>query len=132
MRKFMLLIFVVGAALPQLAGAGENEGQVLGNWDSLRASYLIHSGGATYPEPPTKEDRTLTVLFEGKAAKEVFDLIGPDSKEKCSPEKRDRERNKKGISCVYTAKLNGPNDFHYRCWLGVDLRSGDANVRISC
>jgi hypothetical protein len=84
MRKLMMPILAVGAVLTQLAQAGESEGQVLGQWDPVRAFYLIHSGGATYPEPPTKVDRTLTVLIEGKAAKEVFDLMGPDEKLTCS------------------------------------------------
>jgi len=132
MRKLTLLIFAANAAFSQLACAGESEGQVLGQWDSLRASYIIHSGGATYPEPPKQADRALTVHFGGKAAKEVFDLIGPDAAVKCSPETRDRERSKKGVTCTYTAQLNDPKDNHYRCWIGIDLRTGDGDVRVSC
>jgi hypothetical protein len=132
MRNLTLMIFSVGAVLSQLASAGENEGQVLGQWDPMRASYLIHSKGATYPEPPTNADRALTVHFEGKAAKEVFDLIGPDAPVKCSSEKRDRERRKKGVMCIYTDQLNDPKDFHYTCWVGINLRTGDGDVRVSC
>jgi hypothetical protein len=132
MRKLMMPILAASAVLTQPAQAGESEGQVLGQWDPIRASYLIHSGGATYPEPPTKADRALTILIEGKAAKEVFDLMGPDEKVTCSSEKGDRERRNKGACCVYTAKLNNPKDFHYRCWIGVNLRTGDGDVRVSC
>lgn len=131
MRKLTLLIFAAGA-LSQGACAGEKEGQVLGNWDSIRAQYIIHSGGATYPEPPTKADRALTVLFEGKPAKEVFDLMGPDATVKCSSEKGDRERRSKGAWCTYAEKLNDPKDFHYRCWIGINLRTGDGDMRVSC
>jgi hypothetical protein len=132
MVKLTLLIVAASATWPLLAGAEEPEGQVLGQWDAVQARYLIHSGGATYPEPPTKTDRALTILIEGKSAKEVFDLIGPDAKEGCSSDAGDRERNKKGVSCVYTAKLNDPKDFHYRCWVGINLRTGDGDVRVSC
>jgi hypothetical protein len=130
MRKLTLLILVASAGLSLLAYAGENEG--LGQWDKLQASYMIHSGGTAYAEPPTKADSALSVHFEGKAAKEVFDQIGPDVKVKCSPEKRDRERSKKGVSCTYTARLNDPKDFHYTCWIGINLRSGEGDVRASC
>jgi hypothetical protein len=132
MRNVMLLIFATGASLSLLAYGGESEGQGLGQWEKLPASYMIHSGGTAYAEPPTKADSALTVHFEGKAAKEVFDQIGPDVKVKCSPEKRDRERRKKGVSCIYTAQLNSPSDFHYTCWVGINLRTGDGDVRVSC
>jgi hypothetical protein len=93
---------------------------------------MVHSGGTAYAEPPTKADSALSVHFEGKAAKDVFDQIGPDLKVKCSLEKRDRERTKKGVSCIYTAQLNDPKDFHYTCWIGINLRSGEGDVRVSC
>jgi hypothetical protein len=132
MYKLALLMFAAGAVLPLIARAEENKSQVLGQWDQIQARYIIHSGGATYAEPPTQTDRALTVLIEGKPAKEVFDLIGPDAKETCSSEPGDRERNKKGVSCVYTAKLNDPRDSHYSCWIGINLRTGDGDVRVSC
>jgi hypothetical protein len=132
MRKTTLLMLAAGAALTHFAYASEIDDKVLGQWDPIRAYYLIHSGGATYPEPPTKDDRALTLLFEGKAAKEVFDRIGPDAKATCSSEKGDRERRNKGVSCTYTAQLNDPKDYHYRCWIGINLRTGDGDVRISC
>jgi hypothetical protein len=131
MRTLTLLILVASAgSLP--AYGGENEGPGLGQWNKLQGSYMIHSGGTAYAEPPTKGDSALSVHFEGKAAKEVFDQIGPDLKVKCSPEKRDRERSKKGVSCIYTAQLNDPKDFHYTCWIGINLRSGEGDVRASC
>jgi hypothetical protein len=132
MYKPTLLLFAAGIALSEFANAGEGESQVSAGWNPMRANYMIHSGGATYPEPPTNADRALTVHFEGKAAKEVFDQIGPDAKVKCSSEKGDRERRKNGVSCVYTAHLNDPRDFHYTCWVGINLRTGDGDVRISC
>jgi hypothetical protein len=133
MYKLSLLIFAAGAVLPLLSSAQESAAQEeLGQWDPVPARYLIHSRGASYPEPPTKTDRALTLLIEGKAAKQVFDLIGPDAKDRCGTDPGDRERNKKGVSCVYSAKLNDPRDVHYRCWIGINLRTGEGDVRVSC
>lgn len=132
MHKLTLPMFVACAALSLLAHAGENGKKALGEWDTLRGSYMIHSGGTAYAEPPTKADSALTVHFEGEAAKNVFDQIGPDAKVKCSSESGDRERSKKGVSCIYTAKLNDLKESHYTCWVGINLRTGDGDVRVSC
>lgn len=112
--------------------ASQTEDALPDQWPALHASYIVHSEGASYPEPPTKTDRAITLHFDGKPAKEVFDLIGPDAKVKCSSEARDRERRKKGVSCIYTAQLNDPKDSHYTCWIGIDLRTGEGDVRVSC
>lgn len=130
MHKLFRSMFLPMVLLPLHANADETRG--LGKWDKLQGSYMIHSGGTAYAELPTKSDRALSILLEGKAAKEVFDQIGPDSKVKCSTEKGDRERRNKGVSCSYTARLDHPKDFHYRCWVGINLRSGDGDVRVSC
>ena len=131
MRKTNLFLICGLAAVCRLSVAGEDDGQP-GQWDAVRAKYIIHSGSATYAEPPTKSDRALTVLIDGNAAKEVFDLIGPDAHPQCSPDNRDRERRRKGVECTYTAQLNDPKDSHYRCWIGINLRTGDGDVRVAC
>ena len=132
MRKLTLLIWAACAGCSELAHAEQKGKGSLGNWEELQTSYMIHSGGTAYAEPPTKADSALSVYFEGKAAKEVFDQIGPDAEVKCSSEKLDRARSKKGISCIYTAQLNNPKDFHYTCWIGINLRTGDGDARVRC
>lgn len=126
MHKFRLLIFGASAACALLANAGGGE------WDSLQARYLIHSQTATYPEAPTKNDRVLTVVIDGKAAKELFALVGPDSQPICSSEKGDRARRKKGVDCIYTAQDATSKEGPYRCWIGLNLRTGEGDVRVSC
>lgn len=126
MRKSAWFICSTGAACSLLAYAGG------GDWQPLRARYIIHSETATYPAAPTRTDRVLTVAIEGQGAKELFDLVGPDSQLSCSSEKGDRERRKKGVECSYSAKLIGPGDSHYRCWVGLNLRTGNGDVRVSC
>ncbi|UMR31052.1 hypothetical protein MJ904_01960 [Massilia sp. MB5] len=131
MYKLALMILSAATITLSLPASANDDGQE-GEWTQLRARYLIHSGSATYPEAPTKMDRVLTVVIEGKAAKEIFDLIGPNASPQCSPDKRDKERRKKGVECIYTAQLDDPKDFHYRCWIGIDLRTGDGDARIAC
>lgn len=126
MRKFGWLILGASSAFALLAHAGGGE------WDLLQARYLIHSQTATYPEAPTKADRVLTVVIDGKAAKELFDLSGPDSQQVCSSEKGDRARRKKGVNCIYTAQDTKSKEGPYRCWIGLNLRTGEGDVRVSC
>ena len=106
MRKLMLLIFV---GLCQ-----------------------IHSGGIACAKLPTKDDSALSVAFEGESAKQVFDQIGPDVKRVCDDAKGYRERREKSTFCTYTPRLENPDDSHYQCRIGINLRTGEDNVRASC
>ncbi len=126
MRTFKWVISGAVAVLAIGAQAGDGE------WNVLNARYLIHSQTVTYPATATKVDRVFTVVIDGRAAKELFELNGPDVREVCGGEKGDRARRKKGVDCVYSAQdvksKNGP----YRCWIGLNLRTGDGDVRVSC
>lgn len=131
MRKFTCLVFF---GLCQLASAGESEKKphVLNQWNEVQASYKIHSGNTAYSEVPTTTDSAFTLAFRDEAAKQLFDQIGPDMKDGCSDAKGDRERRKKGVFCTYTARLENPKNAHYRCWIGIDLRTGEGDVRVPC
>lgn len=131
MRKMTLFMFV---GLCQVASAGEAQKKYheLNEWNDFQASYKIHSGNTAYSEPPTKADSAITVAFRDEAAKQLFDQIGPDVKDGCSATKGYRERRKKGAFCTYTPRLENPANAHYRCWIGIDLRTGEGDVRVSC
>ena len=131
MRKLMLPILV---GLCRLANADESDKQLheLNQWSSLQAKYKIHSGNTAYSEPPTKDDSVLTVVFRDEAARQVFEQIGPDVQPACSDAKGNRVREKKGVYCSYTARLENPANSHYRCWIGIDLRTGEGDVRVTC
>ena len=106
----------------------------LGTWQPLQdARYKIFSGETVaYGEAPTATDRKLSIVVKGQAAKEIFDSIGPDAHETCSSEKGDRERTKGSVQCMYTAKdVNAPGK-GYRCWIGVNLISGQGIPTVSC
>lgn len=131
MRKLMLLILSI---VFQLASANSNEKKPheLNAWNPLNADYKIHAGNTAYSEPPTKIDRALTVAFENEAAKQLFEQIGPDIKPVCDDTKGYRERRKKGAFCSYTDRLENPANAHYRCWIGINLRTGEGDVRVPC
>jgi hypothetical protein len=131
MRKITLLLLI---CMNQAAVAGQEEKprHEINQWNEFQARYKIHSGGAAYSEPPTKADGVITVAFRDEAAKQLFDQIGPDVKDTCSSDQGDRERRRKGAYCTYTARLHNPANAHYRCWIGIDLRTGEGDVRVSC
>jgi len=132
MRKSTLFVLV---ALCQAAnaGPGEKTPHALNRWNPLPAEYKIHSGNTAYSELPTKADSAITVAFKGEAARQVFEQIGPDVKDSCAASgKGDRERRKKGVACLYETQLDSATDSHYRCWIGIDLRTGESDMRVPC
>jgi len=131
MRKLTLLVLV---GFCQLASAGESETKPheLNEWNPLQANYKIHSGGTAYSEPPTKDDSVFTAAFKDEAARQVFEQIGPDVKSVCNDAPGYRVREKKGVYCSYAARLENPKNSHYRCWIGINLRTGESDVRVSC
>lgn len=131
MKNFLILGLAANAIL-WLPVQGAEGNQASSDWKPLKAQYLVHSGHATYADPPSRTHSAITVAFEGKAAKEVFDQMGPDAKARYSPEDGDRERRNKGALCIYTAKIDSPSDYHYRCWIGINLRTGEGNQGVSC
>lgn len=132
MRKRILLILGAATVTLSIARAADLSSDPFGLWKSFPAIYKIHSGSVADRTPPTATDRMLTILIDGKEAKEIFDSIGPDSREACGSENGDRTRAKKGLYCTYEAKLNDPKDSHYRCWIGVNLRTGDTEQTVPC
>jgi len=134
MRKTTTLLALGAATIAlSLARAADPSSDPYGLWKPLQgALYKVHSGIVSDRTPPTASDRKLTVLVDGKTAKEIFDALGPDLPDTCSGEQGDRMRDKKGIHCSYTAQDKGTKDGPYRCWIGLDLRSGDSIGTVSC
>ncbi|MBQ5948089.1 hypothetical protein [Massilia sp. ST3] len=102
-------------------------------WKSIPgAIYLIHGGTLADRQLPSAGDRKLSILIDGPPAKEMFDAIGPDLPETCSGAKGDRARDKKGGHCSYSAQDKASKEGPYRCWIGIDLRTGDSVGTVSC
>lgn len=129
----LILGAAAGALAISAAFAVDLSGDPYGLWKPLKgAAYKLHAGLVADAAPPTAADRRLTILVDGAAAKEVFDAIGPDEAETCSGAKGDRHRRKKGIVCFYTAQDANDKDGPYRCWIGLNMRTGDTIGTISC
>jgi hypothetical protein len=131
-KRSLLISACASVVMLSVASAADTSSDPSGLWKKFPAIYKIHSGSVADRTPPTSTDRMLTVLIDGKAAKEVFDSIGPDILDMCSDEKGNRTRAKRGLYCSYDAKLNDPKDTPYRCWIGVNLRTGNTEQTISC
>src|SRR5438128_1003774 len=103
MRAILYLVLGATTAIAlTFAHAADPSSDPYGLWKSLQgAMYKIHSGSVADRTPPTAQDRMLTFLVDGKAAKEVFDSIGPDVQPVCSGANGDRDRRRKGIYCNY-------------------------------
>lgn len=127
------LLFCAAAAALSLSHAADLSGDPSGLWKPVAAIYKVHSGDIADRAPATTNDRALTIHIDGKAAKDIFESMGgPDDPPTCVQEKGDRERRRKGLYCTYTASDVRDKDGPYRCWVGVNLRTGDSTPTIGC
>lgn len=125
-RSFALLL--LAAAVPASHAA-----EPINGWKPLRgAIYLVHGGSLADRQPATPSDSKLSIAIDGQPARELFGSIGPDLPTTCTDAKGDRAREKKGITCIYTASDKATKDGPYRCWIGIDLRTGDSIGTVSC
>jgi len=131
MRLTTPVICLAIAALVPFAVAGV-PGDPSGLWRPFAGVYKIHSGGVADRVPPTPQDGRLTINFDGKTAEEVFDSLGPDLATTCSGETADRARQKKGITCAYTAQDAQSREGPYRCWISLNLKTGESIPTSSC
>ncbi|WP_229474833.1 hypothetical protein [Pseudoduganella lurida] len=95
----------------------------------LQATYSIYAGEVPERKPPTDSDRKLAIAIDGKSAKDIFESIGPDVHPTCSEQAGNRDRRKGNLMCTYNA--HGPAQ-GYRCWIGVNLKTGTSIPAITC
>lgn len=90
--------------------------------------YHIYGGGLGDPVAPSPQDRKIMFSISGRAAKDIFDAIGPDKKDICSQQSRTRVRSKddEKLSCRRSEKGE------YDCNFGFDLRSGKSLGGVIC
>jgi hypothetical protein len=115
-------------ALLPLAHASDEGKQETAEPRPLQGDYQVYGGSLGDMLPPRPKDRNLVFHFEGQTAKDLFDYIGPDVKKSraCTDDSGYRERRRGHLFCVYW-KDNG-----YRCFLGLDLRTGKSNYGGIC
>ena len=109
---------ILGAtALLSLAYAAE-QAHWPAPYRAFKGEYTIYSGELDDQQAPTKDDRRLSFIVTGPAAKEIFDAMSPDDKQTCSTEKGARSRTKDQVWCSFNSSDG------YTCYLGFDLRTG--------
>lgn len=92
----------------------------------LKGDYYTYGGSIGDKTPPTAKDRKLSLMLTGPLAKDLFDHIGPDTKDACSAGPDYRERNRGDLSCTWT-KEDG-----YSCYVGVDVTTGKSIQGSTC
>lgn len=104
------------------AGTALGAGPAVWEWKlrPLNAEYVIYGGGLGDTYAPKRGDIRLAVYVSGKAAKEIFDSIGPDRNRanECGTEDGSRVRRRGEISCMLHPKQG------YFCDFGFDLTTG--------
>ncbi|NHZ96621.1 hypothetical protein [Massilia sp. CCM 8734] len=123
--KNILILLSLATGLVSHASAADKE-----PWEApykpLKGEYLVYSGTLGERQPPTRNDSKVSIRVEGKVAKDLFDAMHPDEKNKCTAEPGYRERNKDGVSCFYYPGSG------YACYFGFDLRTGKSIGGASC
>lgn len=115
MKRFALTSALM--TLLTLAHAGDDPGQPA-PYQALKGEYRVYSGELGNQQAPTRADRRVSFIIEGKAAKDIFDAIAGDDKLTCSGTKGARSRTKGTMWCTYE-----PGE-GYTCYFGFDLKTG--------
>ena len=121
-HSILLLVLLSAAAA---SAAPEKE---LGAHHRLDGVYRIYGGGLGDPVAPTAKDRKVMFSIEGRAARELFDAMGPDKKDLCTEGSgtRVRAKDKDNLFCMRSTEGS------YSCNFGFDLRSGKSIGGIVC
>src|SRR5690242_19279859 len=67
----------------------------------FKGEYAIYSGELGDQQAPTRDDRKISFIVEGRPAKDIFDAMPPDGKQTCSGEKGARSRSKGNVWCTF-------------------------------
>jgi hypothetical protein len=84
----------------------------------IKSQMVVYSGGLGDPGIPTAQEAKVSFHVQGKAARDLFDHMGPDVKNECSSGDKVRVRVKERLQCLRYSKSD------YSCYFGFDLKSG--------
>lgn len=98
------------------------------NWEyqPLSATYSIYSGDLGERAAPTKQDSKMAIAISGAAAQQMFDAMYPDRALTCSSQPGYRSRRQGQAQCSYRPEAG------YRCYIGLDLRTGRSIAGVVC
>ena len=95
--KLFVQVPILLAAFTVLAHGGEGW-----EWKTRPAevTYVIYGGGLGDTYAPSAHDVHVAFYIRGRAAREMFDAMGPDKKDQCGIEKGGRIREREHVACV--------------------------------
>jgi hypothetical protein len=125
MSARLVFIAISLALYPLIQAADKPQTQSSGQ-KQLNGDYLIYGGELGDTVPPTKKDRKVAFTFKGPLAKDLFDHIGPDTKDACGAAADRRIRDRGDLSCVWD-KRDG-----YTCYFGLDVPTGKSTYGSIC
>ena len=85
---------------------------------SFQGGFLIYGGGLGDPVAPSSRSKNVAFTVTGEVAKQIFEAMGPDLKNRCGAGDGQRIRQRAELVCIARP------DEGYRCSFGFDLLSG--------
>ena len=121
-------LMLFACAIAVIPAAGEQSRAETAEPRPLTGNYQVYGGSLADMLPPTSSDRQLAFRFDGQTAQDLFSYIGPDVKKDkaCTDDPEYRERRRGHLHCVYWRKTG------YRCFLGLDLKTGKSDYGSTC
>lgn len=93
---------------------------------SLEGDYYMYGGTTGDKTSATSKYRKVSVMFTGKLARDLFEHIGPDSRNACSSGPDYRERQRGDLVCNWT-EADG-----HSCYVGIDAATGKSMRGSAC
>ena len=109
---FLALPLIFGVGLAQSAQKWQF------SYQQFKGHYVIYDGALGDPLPPAGKNKSIAFQIDGKAARQMFEAMGPDLRNTCGAEDETRLRQRAHLNCSYH-----PRDGHH-CDFGFDLLSG--------
>lgn len=88
------------------------------SYHPLKGRYAIYGGGLGDPLPPTNKDKRIAFWIDDRAARQMFDAMGPDLRNTCAAQGDYRLRQRVEVSCTYYAREG------HHCAFDFDLLTG--------
>lgn len=117
------------AVLSSASVSGQGITEKHQNSKPFTGQYQIYSGSLKDAVAPTPHDTKMSLVFGGQLAKELFDQIGPDSKQACGAGPNRSARSRGHLTCIAEQR---DGQTAYSCTYGLDVRTGKSIPASAC
>jgi hypothetical protein len=100
-----------------------------GEYITAKARYLIYSGSLGDTVPPQAGYKKLSLMIEGRLARELFDALGPDQQEACGASTGVRIRERGDVTCSFH---RDDKVAPFTCHIGINLQTGKSMAGAIC